>query len=50
MPNSDCPEFEKLEELTKKLMDEDPVRRPTIEQALEIITMIKSNGNEVIDL
>ena len=31
---SDCPEFDRLNTFTKKLLDEDPSKRPNLEETL----------------
>lgn len=46
---SDCPEIDRVKELVKGLLDQDPIKRPTIEEALKEISSIKSVGNELVD-
>ena len=44
---NDCPELGKLEDLKVKLLNFDSLKRPSIEEALEIIKSIKYVGKNV---
>ena len=47
---NDCPDLNKIKKLKDQLILDNPLQRPTLEEALKIFKSIKQIGNETIDL